>query len=181
MLLQRNPKEDAMKSQDVLPNKFEAPAVPLRLSEPADLQEKIQNIQLAIARRAHELFETRGRVHGRDLEDWLRAECELLCPISVWMSQSADRVFVRAKVTGFDHSDLEVSVEPKRVTILGKKKQNVAKTITGTTERGGSYPEQIVAVLDLAAEVLPERTIVKAQPGILKCELAGDPSVSSLT
>ena len=31
-----------------------------------------------IARRAYELFEQRGRGHGHDLDDWLRAEHELL-------------------------------------------------------------------------------------------------------
>jgi hypothetical protein len=30
-----------------------------------------------IARRAFELFEARGREHGRDLDDWLQAEREL--------------------------------------------------------------------------------------------------------
>ena len=30
-----------------------------------------------IARRAYELYEQRGGVHGRDLDDWLLAENEL--------------------------------------------------------------------------------------------------------
>jgi hypothetical protein len=30
-----------------------------------------------IARRAYDLFERRGREHGRDLEDWLQAEREI--------------------------------------------------------------------------------------------------------
>ena len=30
-----------------------------------------------IARRAYQLFEERGREHGRDLEDWLQAERDL--------------------------------------------------------------------------------------------------------
>jgi hypothetical protein len=30
-----------------------------------------------IARRAYELYETRGREHGHDLDDWLQAEREL--------------------------------------------------------------------------------------------------------
>ena len=34
----------------------------------------------AIARRAYELYEQRGRTDGSDLEDWLRAEAELLRP-----------------------------------------------------------------------------------------------------
>ena len=31
----------------------------------------------AVALRAHELFEERGREPGRDVDDWLRAEREL--------------------------------------------------------------------------------------------------------
>ncbi len=31
----------------------------------------------AIARRAYELYEARGRTDGHDLEDWLNAELEL--------------------------------------------------------------------------------------------------------
>jgi hypothetical protein len=31
----------------------------------------------AVARRAFELFLARGGVHGRDIEDWLRAEREV--------------------------------------------------------------------------------------------------------
>jgi Protein of unknown function (DUF2934) len=30
-----------------------------------------------IARRAHELYESRGGTHGNDLQDWLRAEREI--------------------------------------------------------------------------------------------------------
>jgi hypothetical protein len=31
----------------------------------------------AIARRAHELFQARGGLHGRDLDDWLEAERQI--------------------------------------------------------------------------------------------------------
>jgi hypothetical protein len=43
----------------------------------------MQQVQLAITRRAHELFETRGCEHGHDWEDWFRADSELLRPVSV--------------------------------------------------------------------------------------------------
>ena len=35
-------------------------------------------IQAAVAKRAYQLFEQRGRVHGFDLDDWITAEKELL-------------------------------------------------------------------------------------------------------
>jgi Protein of unknown function (DUF2934) len=37
-----------------------------------------EDIQAKIAERAHELFEQRGRVHGDDWQDWLKAEQEFL-------------------------------------------------------------------------------------------------------
>jgi hypothetical protein len=36
-----------------------------------------QNLDEAIRLRAYELFESRGREEGHDLEDWLRAEEEI--------------------------------------------------------------------------------------------------------
>ena len=35
------------------------------------------NIEADIRKRAYELFESRGREEGHDLEDWLRAEEEI--------------------------------------------------------------------------------------------------------
>lgn len=35
------------------------------------------NVDEQISRRAYELYETRGREDGQDLEDWLRAEQEI--------------------------------------------------------------------------------------------------------
>jgi len=41
----------------------------------------------------------------------------------------------------------------------------------GTTEQTGSYPDQILEVIDLATEVMPQRAIVEWQEGVLNCEL----------
>ena len=38
---------------------------------PADVKERV-------SRRAYELYEARGREDGHDVEDWLRAESELV-------------------------------------------------------------------------------------------------------
>lgn len=160
-----------MKSQKASKPKSRRPNARLELSAPVDLQPKVQEVQLAIARRAHELFEARGREHGHDLEDWLRAESELLCPVSIAMSESQDRVRVWANVASFDRSEIEASVEPHRVTILGKRKLNTEKREPGATEQGASHPAQILQVIDLATEVVPERAIVELQAGELIFEL----------
>lgn len=160
-----------MKSQKASKSKSNRPDARLELSTPADLQLKMQGVQLAIARRAHELFEARGREHGHDLEDWLRAESELLCPVSIAMSESQDRVSVRANVAGRDRSEIEASVEPHRITILGKRKLSTEKAKTGATGQVASHPDQVLQVIDLATEVMPERAIVELQAGELTFEL----------
>ncbi len=160
-----------MKSPKARKPKSDPPAVRLSPSDPADLRPKTQNLQLAIAHRAHELFEARGREHGHDQEDWFRAESELLCPVSISMSESERRIDVRAKVVGFDAAELEVSIEPSRITILGKKEAAATKAEAGTIEQSRSHPCQILEIVDLATEVIPERAVVELQGGVLKFEL----------
>ena len=160
-----------MKSRKAPKPKSNRRSVRLSLSEPAALQAKVQKLQLAIARRAHELFEARGQEHSHDLDDWLQAESELLCPVSVAMSQSNDCVKLRADLSGFGQSDIEVSVEPGRVMILGKKAQSTKVTEPGTTGQSGASPDQVLQVIDLATEVAPERALVEFKSGELICEL----------
>ena len=87
------------------------------------------------------------------------------------MSESEDRISVRADVVGFDETELEVSIEPNRITILGKKEASDKKAEVRTIEQTGSHPDQILEVIDLATEVMPERAVVELQAGVLKFEL----------
>jgi mannose/cellobiose epimerase-like protein (N-acyl-D-glucosamine 2-epimerase family) len=45
------------------------------------LSARMKQVYEAVARRAYELFEGRSYQPGHDVEDWLRAESELLCPV----------------------------------------------------------------------------------------------------
>lgn len=131
----------------------------------------MQPVQLAIARRAYELFEKRGGEHGHDWEAWLRAESELLRPVSISMSESDDRISVRANVLGFDGNELKVSVEPQRVMILGKKEMSATESEDGKIESTDRVPDQILHVINLAADVIPEGAVLELEAGLLKFEL----------
>jgi len=112
----------------------EPPTTLLNLRNIEDLHCEMQQVQLAIAHRAYELFETRGREHGHDWEDWFRAESELLRPVSISTSESADQFTVRTNVFGFEENELGVSIEPHRITILGKKEMSATETEVGKVE-----------------------------------------------
>ena len=143
----------------------------LSLRNIEDLHWEMQEVQLAIARRAYELFQERGCKHGHDWEDWFRAESELLRPVSVTMLESEDRTSVRANVFGFEEKELRVGLEPRRITILGKKEVSTTETEGGKLEYIDWYPDQILQLIDLATEVTPERAVVELQSGVLKFEL----------
>jgi HSP20 family molecular chaperone IbpA len=147
------------------------PAVLLTLCNPQDLQWEMQEVQLAIARRAYELFEMRGGEHGHDWEDWFRAESEFLRPVSVLISESDDRISVRANVLGFGENELRVSVEPRQITILGKKEMSVTETEGGKIEYIDWYPDQILKLIDLSTDVMPQGSVAELQAGLLTFEL----------
>jgi len=155
-----------MKSNKVSPSTADPPATLLQPRDPEKMRWEMQAPQLAIARRAFELFEKRHREHGHDWEDWFQAESELLRPVSITTLESADRLSLRANVFGFGEKELSVSIEPKRVVILGKKE--VVPSETNTVDW---YPDQIMRVIDLPTEVDPDGAVVELQTGLLKFEL----------
>jgi len=146
---------------------------------PEDLLREMQPVELAIARRAYELFEARGGEHGHDWEDWFRAQSELLRPVSVTMSESEDRLSVRANVLGFEANELKVSIEPRRITILGEKGPSIVPAEPGKTQSIETYPDQILHVIGLATDVATENAVVEWKEGVLQFELpkAGKPEV----
>ena len=105
----------------------------IKQSATGDVFDRIQQIYGSTARRAFEIFVTNGSWLGNDLEDWFRAESELLHPLQLEMTESDENLTVRAEVPGFGAKELEISVEPRRLTILGKheaqKESKKAKTI----------------------------------------------------
>jgi HSP20 family molecular chaperone IbpA len=80
----------------------------------------------AVARRAYEIFERRGRADGHHEEDWRQAESELVFPLTVTVSDAGPCLTVEAAVPGFDACDVEVCVEPRRVTIAGQRRSGEA-------------------------------------------------------
>lgn len=146
------------------------PAKLLRPSDPEAVKWEMQQIQLAITRRAYELFEARNREHGHDWEDWFQSESELLRPVSTAISESPDRLSIRANVLGLSDTEIKVSVEPRRLVVLGAKEM-VPAVAPGETQPADFYPDQILKVVELPAEIDPDGAVIELQSGVLKFEL----------
>jgi HSP20 family protein len=141
--------------------------MPLKLVSFDDLFERINKTQESIARRAFELFESNGKLFGRDLDDWFKAESELLHPSHVEVTESDAALAVRAEVPGFEAKELEVSVEPRRLTISGKRETKEERK-TQKTIYAERCADQILRVIDLPAEVDTAKVTATLKDGILE-------------
>jgi len=143
---------------------------PIKFTDIDKVLDHLQEMYGSIARRAFELFEGKGRAFGRDLEDWLRAESELLHPVHITIRESEEELTVQAEVPGFSTKELEVSVEPRRLTITGQREtkgeHKEGKTIY--TER---CADKMLRVIDLPAEVDPAKVTATLKDGILSFTL----------
>jgi HSP20 family protein len=142
----------------------------MKLLPGSDLFDRIQELSNSIARRAFEIFEGRGCALGHDLEDWLRAESEFLHPVHVDIAESDEALTVRAEVPGFSAKELEVGVQPHRLTISGKRETSEKHTSKKTiyTEQCSN---QIFRAIDLPAEVDSSKVTATLKDGVLELSL----------
>ena len=143
----------------------EQPSV-LRSSRPEGLLETTDNIFDNIARRAFEIFESNGRGFGRDLEDWLKAESELLHPVHITLTESSDTFEVKAEVPGFGEKELEINVEPRRLTIAGKResqKEEKKGKVTSSTQ----CSDQILRIVYLPTDIETDKVTATLKNGVL--------------
>lgn len=122
-----------------------------------ELSERIGRTRERIALRAYEIFESHGRSDGRDLDDWLRAESELLHRLPHTVAETRDALIVFAELPGFWKADeLLIGVEPHRLIVSGERKAQITYSdVSGT--RMENRLQSILRVLDVKASLDTER------------------------
>jgi HSP20 family molecular chaperone IbpA len=124
----------------------------------------------SVARRAYQIFEAQGRKHGHDLEHWLQAEAELFDRPPVKFAESQEGVTVLAKVSGFAPRELEVDLEPRRVTIIGKYETATRRKQDKGTSTGQNTRE-LLQRLELPVDIDTHQATVRLERGILELDL----------
>ena len=135
-----------------------------------EISNQFSQICDVIARRAFDIFESHGRSPGHELEDWFRAESELLHPVPLNVTESNDEYIVRAEVPGFGSKDIEVIVEPLYLAISGKRETNEDKQ-NGKMICSESRADRIFRVLDLPSVVDTSKVSTTLKDGILIVDL----------
>jgi HSP20 family molecular chaperone IbpA len=137
---------------------------------PVPSADDLQHLYDRIASRAFEIFEDNGSQDGRDLADWLQAEAEFVHPLHIGVTESPDTLTVRADVPGFKQEDLNIEVEPARVTISGSR-ETTKDSKDGKAVYTETCSNQILRVVDLPAKVDVQSVKTTVKDGVLELDL----------
>lgn len=132
--------------------------------------DQIDDVFAALSRRAFEIFENNGREFGRHIEDWFQAERELLHPVHLNLAETDQAFTLQAEVPGFSEKDLEVSVEPRRLTITGKREAKKEEK-AGKTVYSERCSDKILRIVNLPAEVEADKVTATLKNGMLEFTL----------
>jgi HSP20 family molecular chaperone IbpA len=132
--------------------------------------EKIRDVNRSVAHRAFELFQSRKKEHGGDLNDWLHAESELIHSSHVDVEDCDDVVVVRAEVPGFRSDELRFCVEPFRITIAGLREISDHPIIRKMLY-SDRCAERLFRIIDCPIELESRDTTSSLKEGILELEI----------
>lgn len=134
-----------------------------------DLMERFNEVYDEIANRAFSIFENDGRLFGHDLENWFKAETELFHPVHANVTEADGTVTVDAEVPGFEVKDLEVTLEPQRLIISGKR-ETKEETQKGKTVYKEQCSNEIFRAIALPAEVDASKATATLKNGVLELQ-----------
>lgn len=144
----------------------------LSLPRPPDVFSEMDALYHRIAQRAYDIFQSNGWRDGHDLDDWLNAEGELLKAVPIEMTETADKIVVRAEVPGFSPNDLKVDAEASSILIRGKKEQRKEeKKDKGERTYSEISTTEIYRKIELPAQIDREHVSARLDKGVLEMTL----------
>jgi HSP20 family molecular chaperone IbpA len=124
----------------------------LAIRKTSSVFDEVNEIQERITRRAYEIFERNGGVFGRELDNWLEAEEELLWKPSIELREKDGELLLEAALSGVDPKDVEIEVTPEDIMLKAKTQHqheeqkgivHICEFKTGTMFRSIHLPTKI--------------------------------------
>ena len=140
------------------------PETPPKILTGQDVETLQSAIQQMISSRAYEIYETRGRESGHDLDDWVQAEQELNRSESLEVIDTGREIRILARVNSLSGEELAIGVSQQRVIILG---DNPGSGAAGLQSRRPA----LLHVVNLVPKINPSEAVAQISNGILEVTL----------
>ena len=147
--------------------------IPVPYEEFESFPKHVEEFFDLIARRPFEFLEKRPLLLGREFENLLRTEPELLRPVYLKLYEIEETIIARAEVPGFTEKELNVICEPWRLVITGRKEIREEAKVEKKDEIPIIHTEKmnIFKTVKLPLAVKPEGVKAILKNGILEVTL----------
>ena len=129
--------------------------------------DEVNDIQERITQRAYEIFERNGAVFGRELDNWLEAEEELLWKPSIELCEKDGELLLEAALSGVDPNDVEIEVTPEDI-ILKAETQHQHQEEKGTVHICEFKTGMMFRSIHLPTKINPDRVKAEFNNGLLR-------------
>ena len=92
-----------------------AATLPIKKTE--SIFDDVNKMHDRIMKRAFELFDGNGHAFGKDLEDWLQAERELVWKPAIELEEKDKEIRLQIATPGVDPKDIDIEVTPEYVLV----------------------------------------------------------------
>jgi len=110
-----------MKSKRKVENDMSTPEVVVKVQKTETIQAEMKELHNRIANRAYEIYLQRGSSIGRDLDDWLDAEQELVWRPAVEILEKDNQFIVQVAIAGLEPSDFTVRITEEHLLIKSEQ------------------------------------------------------------
>jgi HSP20 family molecular chaperone IbpA len=119
-----------------------------------------------VRHRAWDYFQRRGQAAGKDWEDWLRAERDLLWKPQAEMFENHRNIVVRMAAPGFDAASIQVTASPRALLVQGREMH--CHSGLETRLHFCEFGERLFRLFDLPAPIDPNSVAATLDKGILE-------------
>lgn len=120
-----------------------------------------------VRQRAFELFENRGCEIGHGLEDWIKAEREILGAPAAEVAEKESTYELQIALPGFDARDVQATVTPNELIIHATSSQE-KKSEKGNVLWSEFASRDVYRQIPLPAPVDADKTTAKLEKGLLR-------------
>ena len=137
-----------------------------------DVFAKFEEFSKRIAKRAYELFSFRGFEDGHHLEDWFKAESELMLPTRLEIKDNDKEYVATLDVPGFDPDDVKVQIDGNEVVVTAERESEVEKKEDkGATIYSEKSAKQLYRSFELPTPVVSAKAVATLNKGVLELRL----------
>src|SRR5580765_2790490 len=89
----------------------------VQIRRPSSIFDQMKEMEGRIMRRAYEIFEQNGSMRGRDLENWVQAERELICKPAFELCEKDGQFRLEVALAGAEAKDIDIQVTPEDIVL----------------------------------------------------------------